>query len=154
MPCPKCLKNPGYHSFVKFGNINGVNLFYTAPSKTADYDKDGTKLTNINIHIEEETNGAPWIWVLDCINMGIKHYTDVNFNTNLLKLLAKNSNIREVWIIHSNVWIRGVHSFFSVFSKANLLLKVSYFDGSKLDLMEKFMAKGLAPSTVEWLLAQ
>ena len=154
MPCQKCVDKPGYHSFIHFGDLSGTKMFYTALAKTEDYNRDGTKLANISIHIDENTAGGPWIWLFDCSNMGFHNYTDVSFNISLLKLLAKNPTIQGVWVVHPNTWIRGVHSFFSMFSRAPLLDRFSYFEGSGAELMNDFLSRGLHPRTIEWLLSQ
>ena len=81
-----------YHSFKKIGVFNSVSLFYTAPAKTEDYNQEGTKLANIKIHILEETIG-PWLWILDCSNMSLRHYTEFSFNLGLLQMLSER-----VWL--------------------------------------------------------
>jgi len=111
MPCQKCITKPGYHSFVKFGEIKGANLFYTSPAKTEDYNIDGTKLANIKIHVETDIAQTPWIWVLDCANMGFAHYTEISFNIGLLNLLASDKYIQAIWIIRPNIWVSGVITF-------------------------------------------
>jgi len=153
MPCPKCLARPGYHNFVNFGSLNGAALFYSAPAKTEDMNQDGTKLANLMIHIEE-IGSAPWIWVIDCGNMGLKHYTDMNFNTRLLDIIAKNKNLTGVWIVRPNIWIRGAHKLFNTMSSAIILKKVSYFDGSKLELLDKFQSVGMGIEAIQWLIRQ
>lgn len=154
MLCPKCLVTPGYHSFVNFTELNGAKLFYTAPAKTQDFNEDGTKLANIKIHIAEETEGKPWIWVLDCANMAFHHYTEVSFNIGVLDILANDPQLQEIWIIHPNMWIYGVHGFFNTFSSAPILTKVSYFDGCTLELIDHFNTKGLTMRAIEWLINQ
>jgi len=154
MPCQKCPIKRGYHNWIKIGNFKAANLFYTAPAKTEDFNEDGTKLANVKIYVEEDTDQKPWIWVLDCANMEFKHYTEVSFNTGLLNLLANDKNIQAVWIIHPNMWIRGVHTFFTTFSSVKILSNVSYFDGSKLELSKSLELTGLDRSTIEWLINQ
>ena len=105
MPCVKCINNPDYHSFKKFGKLQDKNLFYTAPAKTDDYNEDGTKLTNIKIHVKEDTLNNPWIWVLDCQKMRLVHYTEMSFNIGLLQLLNVTETLDSVWIMNPNIWI-------------------------------------------------
>ena len=131
MPCLKCVLNPDYHSFKKFGKIQEKNLFYTAPAKTEDYNEDGTKLENIKTHVKEETAGQPWIWVLDCANMGLVNYTEMSFNIGLLELLGTTNTLDSVWIINPNIWIRTTISFLQTFYSSPILNKITYLDGSK-----------------------
>jgi len=154
MPCAKCLATPGYHNFVNFAELNGTKLFYTAPAKTQDFNEDGTKLANIKIHIAEEAKQKPWIWVLDCGNMAFHHYTEVSFNIGILDVLANDPYLKEIWIMQPNMWIYGVHGFFKTFSSASILNRVSYFDGSTLELLESFQKTGLKGAATQWLVSQ
>jgi hypothetical protein len=154
MPCKKCQETPGYHSFAKFGKIGDVNLFYTAPAKTLDFNEDGTKLANIKIHIEEETEKKPWILVLDCGNMGIKHYTDISFSAGLLGLLANDPFLESIWVMRSNIWIRTTASFLKTISSAKILNNVKYFDKKGLELFDMLEKNYLDSSTIDWLMKQ
>ena len=154
MPCQKCLEKPNYHSFMNFGSMGDTQLFYTAPAKTEDLNEDGTKLANITIHVNEETSGSPWIWVLDCENMGFKHYTDVSFNIGLLDLLSKSPTLKEVWIVRSNFWVQAVHTFFQKISSAKIVQNVKYVDGTLLERMMKLESMGLSGEEMNWLIRQ
>ena len=150
MPCPKCLVKPGYHSFIRMGTLSGRNLFYTAPAKTADFNEDGTKLANIKIHVSEDCSGAPWIWVVDCDDMGLAHYTEFSFNWGLLGLLAADLTLQEIWIVRPNVWIRGVVAVLQMFSSALILGRIKYFEG---DLDGLLKAEGMQLSMRQWLIS-
>lgn len=168
MPCPKCAITPGYHSFISMGLLprsgssnglllrssssNGSTLFYTAPAKTADFNEDGTKLANIKIHVSEECR-EPWIWVVDCGDMGLAHYTDFSFNWGLLGLLAADVMLQEIWIVRPNVWIRGVIAVLQTFSSAPILGRIKYFDGSPLELDGLLCAEGMEASMRHWLIS-
>jgi hypothetical protein len=154
MPCQKCIANPGYHSFINFGSLGSTKLFYTAPAKTEDTNKDGTKLANITLHLKEETERSPWIWVLDCANMGLHQYTELSFNLGLLDVLVENRTLEEVWILHPNTWVRGVYSFFQMISCAPILKKTQFIEGSGLELLNRLEPKGLDMTTIHWLLKQ
>ena len=156
MPCPKCAVTPGYHSFISMGLLlrssNSSTLFYTAPAKTADFNEDGTKLANIKIHVSEECR-EPWIWVVDCGDMGLAHYTDFSFNWGLLGLLAADVMLQEIWIVRPNVWIRGVIAVLQTFSSAPILGRIKYFDGSPLELDGLLSAEGMEASMRHWLIS-
>ena len=53
-----------------------------------------------------------------------------------------------------NMWIYGVHGFFKTFSSASILNRVSYFDGSTLELLESFQKTGLKGAATQWLVSQ
>jgi len=154
MPCSKCLEKPNYHSFVKFGRANNVNLFYTAPAKTEDYNRDGTKLANILLHIEEGTEQKPWIWVVDCGNMKMKHYTEVSFNSSLIKALGNNPQLQAIWIIRSNMWIRTTATLLKATMKSEVLRRIEYIDKTGIELFDSLRKKQLDDNTIQWLLSQ
>jgi hypothetical protein len=154
MPCTKCLVNPDYHSFKKFGTLQGKNIFYTAPAKTEDYNADGTKLTNIKIHVKEDTLDKPWIWVLDCQNMGLVHYTEMSFNIGLLQLLNETKTLDSVWIINPNIWISTTISFLRLFYNSPILNKITYLGDSKRENADILTTMGLTGETITWLLKQ
>ena len=154
MPCPKCTEHPGYHNFVKFGVLhNDIKLIYTSPAKTKDYNEDGTKLANITIHVNE-LDGKPWIWVLDCGEMEIKHYTEISFTIGLLELLSNDKSLQEVWIIRPNIWIKGVVSFLRTFYSANIFKNIKYFEVTNCDLFDSFKHTGIPDTTIHWLISQ
>jgi len=154
MPCQKCLQKPGYHSFVKFGAVKGCNLFYTAPAKTDDFNEDGTKLASIKLHVSEECSGSPWIWVVDCAEMGLAHYTEFSFNFGLLGLLAADPTLTAIWIVRPNMWMRGVISVLQTVSWAPILTKITYFEGSNVELDTQLAAVGLDSGGRQWLIGQ
>ena len=154
MPCKKCLEKPNYHSFVKFGKIGDVNLFYTAPAKAQDLNEDGTKLANVLLHIEEGTEKKPWIWVVDCANMKIKHYTEMSFNTSLMRVLGNDPHLQAIWILRSNIWIRTTAALLKTIMKNNALNRVEYIDKTGLELFDSLRKKQLDETAIRWLLGQ
>ena len=153
MPCPKCSVKPGFHSFIKFAKIGPAALFYTAPAATEDFNEDGTKLANIKLHVAEETAAGPWIWVVDCANMELRHYTEFSFNTGLLGLLNDDPRLKEVWIVRPNIWIRTTIGFLQTFSSAKILSSIKWFDGSNLELYTELLKTDLGIDKARWLIA-
>jgi hypothetical protein len=155
MPCPKCLEKPNYHSFTVFGKLDDTtSLFYTSPAKTEDFNEDGTKLANIATHIQEETEGTPWIWVLDCGNMSWNHYTEVSFNFGLLKLLVESTTLQAIWIVRPNMWIRGVHSLLQFLSDEPILDTIVYIEGDTIEQKKQYQQIGVEPHSIDWILSQ
>jgi len=154
MPCPKCQVKADYHNFLKFASINETTLFYTSPAKTDDFNEDGTKLANFKIHIQEETTGKPWIWVVDCGKMEYKHFTEFSFNMGLFDLLSKDPNLEAVWIIRSNTWINTIISFLRTISSARFIHNIRYFDQTGMELYEALKKTSLDDSAIHWLIAQ
>lgn len=154
MPCVKCLKKSDYHSFKKFGVLQDKSIFYTAPAKTDDYNEDGTKLANIKIHVKEDTLNKPWIWVLDCKNMGLKNYTEMSFNIGLLQLLNETKTLDRVLVINPNIWIRTTIGFLQTFYNSPILTKIQYLDGSNREISNILTTAGLDVESIAWLLKQ
>uniref|UniRef100_A0A6C0DVL2 CRAL-TRIO domain-containing protein n=1 Tax=viral metagenome TaxID=1070528 RepID=A0A6C0DVL2_9ZZZZ len=154
MPCAKCITKPGYHNFVKFAKVGDADLFYTAPAKTEDFNEDGTKLASIKLHVKEEASSGPWIWVMDCADMQLKHYTEFSFNLGLLSLLNEDPLLKEVWIVRPNIWIRTTIGFLQTFSSAAILRSIKWFDGSNLEIHADLATTGLADSKIHWLISQ
>ena len=150
MPCPKCALEPGYHRFQKFAQIGGTDLFYSAPPKTDTLDE--TRLDNFRLHLKEDTQHRPWIWIVDCTEMQLKHYTEVSFNIGLLQLLANNPNLREIWVIQPNIWVRTTISFLRSFSSAKILENITYIDRTRLE--RTLRERGVNDASIAWLLNQ
>jgi len=131
--------------------MNGIKLFYTAPAKTDDFNEDGTKLANISIHVSEI--GAPWIWVVDCGNMELKHYTEISFCIGVLNLLSSDPNLKAVWIIRPNIWIKTTIEILKGFSSSPVLHGITYYQGG-LSMYSELKGRGLTPKALQWLLHQ
>jgi len=149
MECSKCIVNPGYHTFVRFGDVNDIALIYTAPAKSSDFNEDGTKLENIRRHINHYN--MPWIWVFDCKGMGFNHYTELSFNLGLLDILSKNAFLQGVWILRPTIWIQGTIMLLRSISPAPLLQRIQYIDGSPIEIITKIKSQGVAEEYMEWL---
>jgi hypothetical protein len=150
--CPKCTQIPGYHSFLKIGLFDNKALFYTSAAKTQDFNEDGTKLANIKIHIDEI--GVPWIWVFDCNNMELKHYTEISFNVGLLEILTNDKNLAQVWILRPNIWIKTVIALLKTFSNSYLLNNIRYFEGNNLELYNSLLETNISSQLIHRLIAQ
>ena len=154
MPCPKCLENPGFHSFLFCGQIRNTNLFFSCLAKSSDKNSDGTMLQNIIIHMTEDTKKKPWIWVLNCENMGLKDYTNIYFSIGLLKHLSKDPTLQDVWLINSNLWIQTTFQILNSMSDAKFLKQIKIIDGSTLEKLDTFKKIGLDTKTAYWLISQ
>lgn len=154
MTCQKCLTEKEFHSFIKFGEVSSSALFYTAPAKAKDTNKDGTKFSNMKLHIQTDTEGKPWIWVIDCANMNMAHYTEMNFNIQLMNFLSHEPTLKEVWILRPNAWIKTTAGVLKGLNKTNVFNKVKYFEGSTPEIFNKLQACGMAVKTLLWLIDQ
>jgi hypothetical protein len=151
--CQKCLIEKDFHSFVKFGTVNTSALFYTAPAKAKDTNKDGTKLSNMKLHIQSDTEGKPWIWVVDCANMKMAHYTEMSFNIQLMNLLSHEPSLQEVWVLRPNSWIKSTAGLLKGMNRT-IFNKLKYFEGSTPEIFTKLQASGIDVKTLLWLIEQ
>ena len=154
MSCKKCLVNPNFHSFVKFGKIASTNLFYTSPARSMDYNNDGTKLENFKLHLRD-TNGAPWIWVIDCNGMTVKDYTDLNFTIDLLKALSKDytDSLISIMFINPNTWVKTTVGACKKMFKSGIFDRVKYCEGSPIELFLMYEKLNIPPVSIKWLIS-
>lgn len=154
MPCPKCSKIPGFHSFLLCGQIQDTSLFFSSLAKSSDTNADGTMLQNIIIHMTEDTKQKPWIWVLNCDNMGLKEYTNIYFSIGLLKHLSKDPTLQDIWLINSNLWIQSTFKIINSMSNAKFLKQIKIINGTVLEKLDAFKKLGLDTKTAYWLISQ
>ena len=154
MACQKCLTEKEFHSFIKFGEVSSSLLFYTAPAKARDNNKDGTKFSNMKLHIQSDPEGKPWIWVVDCANMKMAHYTEMSFNIQLMNLLSHEPTLKEVWVLRPNAWIKATAAILKKLDKKNIFNKLKYFEGSNIEIFNKLQASGVDTNTLRWLIEQ
>ena len=158
MPCPKCLQKSGFHSFSRCGEIRNsnstVNLFYSCLAKSSDTNSDGTMLENMIIHMTEDTEHKPWIWVLNCDNMGLKEYTNLYFSVGLLKHLSKDTNLQDIWFINSNLWIKTTFKFLETMTTRSFVRRYKVIDGSILEKLDSLKKLGVDTKTSYSLITQ
>jgi hypothetical protein len=154
MSCQKCFTDPGFHSFNKIGQVNSSTIFYTAPATARDNNKDGTKFENMKLHIQKDTEGKAWIWVVDCGNMKMTHYTEMNFNIQLMNLLTGEPTLQELWVLRPNTWIKTTAGVLKKLSKTNVFNKVRYFEGSNIEIFNALQNSGLEANTLKYLIEQ
>lgn len=105
--CPVCLTQPGAHSFEKRRDINGVDVFYTCPSKAIKYND----IPGILAHYEgmlDANEDRPWWWVFDCTGFSLKHMVEVNVGIGLAKLISKkySGSLKRVVIVNPTWYVR------------------------------------------------
>lgn len=152
MPCPKCIIQPGYHSFKHIGEAKGISIFYTNPESSKDKNEEGTKLEHVLLHIQEGTANKPWIWVVDCGTMTIADYTEINFNYGIYNMVTTDSMLQEVWILRPNVWIKTTIGFFQTISYHTISQRISYIEGSDLEKHSFLQSKGVDNKISNWLI--
>ena len=152
MACPKCAQVPESHSFTYFGKSDDANLFLTVPARVLDYKESEEKIINFKKHLDT-AKGSPWIWVFDCGNMQMKHYSSLNYSRRLAQILANehDETLKAIWILRPNMWMKGVLKFLKTIFKAGLFNKVKILEGEKLELYVGLEKEGLTGKPLQWM---
>jgi hypothetical protein len=111
-------------------------------------------LQNIIIHFTEDTKNKPWIWILNCENMGLKEYTNIYFSIGLLNHLSKDTNLQDIWFINSNLWIKTTFKFLETMTSRSFIREYKVIDGSTLEKLDILKKLGLDTKASHWLVTQ
>lgn len=154
MACPKCAVNPESHSFTKFGKHQNADLFLTAPARVLDYMESEEKIVNFKLHLDSTKNN-PWIWIFDCGDMQMKHFSSLNYTRKLAQILANEheNHLKEVWIIRPNTWMKMTVKFLKTVFSSPLINKIKILEGEKMELYTNLEKVGLKGQPLQWLLS-
>ena len=128
---------------MKFAQVGDKTLFYTAPADSKDGDEEGTKLKHVLFDMQEQSD-RPWGWIVDFRNMSFRHYTDFRFNIGLLKYLTNDKQIRSIWVLYPNIWLRRTIAFMKQFHNSPILHMIEFIEGSNLEVLEHLIRLGLS----------
>lgn len=154
MSCLKCKIDPNFHSFTDIGIFDNTKYIYTAPSRSKDITKDGSKLENFKKHVGD-IGGGPWVWILDCSDIASNEPIDTNYISGVVKFLSENHDdtLKKVYVIKLNKVVKaGVFVIKKMF-KQTLFERIEYFDGSPLELYLQYEKKGFNPKMIKWLIS-
>jgi hypothetical protein len=152
MFCEKCQIDPTFHSFTNIGTYNGVKYFYTAPLRSKDYTKDGSKLENFKKHALE-TDNQPWEWIVDCGDIGSNEPVDIKYITGVIKFLSEihENTLRKVYVIKLNSVVKAAVFVIKKLFKQNLFDRIEYLDGSPLELYLQYEKAKFPSKMIKWL---
>jgi len=130
--CPLCNKNPANHSFSKVRESDGIAIYYTAPAKALDKDRDGI-LLHYDLVLSENT--MPWIWIFDCKDYPLMDMLDIQLAIQLTELINKKylSNLNKIIIVNSTAFIWTIISIVSFFMDKSMQDKI-YISNEKYNL--------------------
>jgi len=154
MACRVCQLDPKNHNFVSFGKTTeGVNLFYTNPSKSKELIDTPEKFVFFKTHLDDAKGKGKWIWVFDCAGMRSEHFTSYQFTKSLMQELSNEQmdSVQSMWIIHPNTWMRASIAFVKPLFKSELLQKIRVFETKREALMLDFQKAGVSGQAAEWL---
>jgi len=154
MPCARCAECPDAHSFVYFGKVNATSLYYTSPARAHDYKENAQTYSYYKAHVDS-AKGSPWIWVIDCAGMKMKHYSSLEITRKLMQVIMNEHAgiLQHVWIIHPNSWMRATLNVLKPFLKAETQKKIRIFEGEKTELYVGLEQAGLKGPPLQWLTA-
>ena len=72
--CSICANDPTSHSFIRLEERQGVQYFYSCPSKATRYDDTDGILYHYSGMLAE-LNGKPWVWIFDSTGFEFKHFS-------------------------------------------------------------------------------
>lgn len=102
--CPYCKNDNESHSLELIYQIKNILVFYTIPSKAKLYDDVESTIEHYKGVWKNVSKNYKWIWIIDSIDFGFKHYLNFNVGLELLKLIYDNfsENILKIIIINHN----------------------------------------------------
>ena len=152
MACPRCVELPDAHSFTYFGKMNDISLYYTSPARAHDFKENAQTYSYYKNHVDSAKPG-PWIWVIDCAGMKIKHYSSLEITRKLIQMLmAEHKGIlQSIWIVHPNAWMRTTINVMKPFLKAETLSKIKLLEGERTELYVGLEKAGLSGRPLQWL---
>ncbi len=117
--CPKCLAEPGSHSFYKMKETKeGISVFYTCPAKTK-YPNDNQGIMEHYAGIMEDNGSKPWIWIVDSNGFSMEHALNISLAKDLAKMINDkySHNLKKIIIVnptwHINTTLAVVKPFLS-----------------------------------------
>lgn len=96
--CSICANDPSSHSFVRLEERQGVQYFYSCPSKATRYD-DADGILYHYSGMLAELNGKPWAWIFDSTGFGVKHFLQFQVAIGLAKLISQ-TYVKKIYIVH------------------------------------------------------
>lgn len=121
--CPLCNENPANHSFSKIRESDGNAIYYTAPAKALNKDRESI-LLHYDLVLSENT--MPWIWIFDCKDYSLMDMLDIQLAIQLSDLLNKkySKNLKKIIIINSTTFIWSILSIVSFFMDKEMQDKI------------------------------
>jgi hypothetical protein len=152
MTCERCDLIPNAHSFIHFGAVNGINLFYTSPARAIDYKETAETFNYYKTHIDSAKNNK-WIWMVDCEGMQMKHYSSIEIIKKLIQMILDEHKglLQSIWIIHPNTWIKTALMLIRQFLNKDIYEKIQMIDGDKMEVYLALEKRGLKGEHIKWL---
>jgi hypothetical protein len=150
--CATCATAPGSHSFVHFGNVRGVDYFYTAPARASLAETPDVRIANFKKHLDS-AKGRPWVWIFDCGGMEMKHAMSVEHIRRLTAILIEEHAdvLQRLVIVRPTIWVQGMVTLMRQLVPAALGRRLEVVDGGKLEQLVALERIGLHGAPLGWL---
>ena len=151
MSCPQCAVNPRSHSFIKIGQKADTGYWYTAAGKAEELVNTPEKFGFFRLHMNQAKQDANWIWIFDCEGMTSRHTSSIGFMKRLVGSLSNEHTnlLKEIWIIHPNMYMRAAVMLLSPFINKHLVSKIKFID-STTDIEFVYYLTGVRLLSTPW----
>ena len=96
------------YSFDPIGSHNGATVYRTIISRSDPItnDEDFAGL----VALMNACLGKPWIWIIDCSEMGMSHCMHISYVWQLYNLLHDHhqDSLQRIWIMNVNSWVQMI----------------------------------------------
>lgn len=129
MSCPRCQKNPQYHSFQYLGILKtGENLFYTSPAKGQEKHPNESCVEEYLAHMDSAAEKNKWIWILDGRGLSTEHIPGISVMKKLVQSVEERykESLIGIYVIYPNLKMKFVlnliHPFLHNEAKKRLIV--------------------------------
>jgi hypothetical protein len=137
--CPLCLLDPLSHSLTNFLEKDNTYYFYTCPEKSKLYFDTISIIEHYNGVLSEIPENKNWVWVLDSLGFGLKHFLQIEVATELSKLISSkfSKNLEKIIIINPTRYVSAVYSIVKPFlnNKIKSIIEINYEIKSVNDIL-------------------
>jgi len=86
-----------------------ILYYYTCPAKAILYNDTIGIINHYEGVIGEITQ--PWVWVFDGTGFGLSHSLEVNIGIQLVKIMAKYSNLlQKIIVVHPTIYVSTIYT--------------------------------------------
>ena len=148
--CKACATDPTTHSFRLVGRSDYRDIYYTSPAKATGREPDAIKIVNFKHHLDQ-VKEHKWVWIFDCSDMQIKHYSSLEFVGKLARILSEEHvhSLDKIFVVNPNLWMRGLLAFMKTVSASQLLKKTHVIEGSNFDMLIAMEKHGISRPNID-----
>ena len=153
--CDLCRVNPLNHSFDYLTEVSDVHVFYTSFRHVLDY----SSFNNIRNHMDHELSRLTtrqWIWIVDAKHLASKHMAQMSVTVSMIKYLrtVHNETLANIYLLNGGLLIKAAFKTLMPFINRTFYNSIVLLQGTRLELLMKFQARGWTVRDLEPLLAR